>query len=267
MSNLQQRIISAIVLGAAVLALTWIGGTPFRALAVIAGAAILYEWYAMAGIWAQLPRAGLHAVGYAAIGLAVLGGYGHAAVLTAFGVVTGIALIAAFVDKNDYWIAGGLAYAAMSAIALAGLRGDGADGLVTLLFLFAVVWSTDIFAYFNGRSLGGPKLAPRISPNKTWSGAIGGTAAAIAAGLAVVMYFTPGRGGLALPLLVLILSAGSQIGDLFESWIKRHFGRKDSSQLIPGHGGVMDRVDGLVVAAMLLYVITLMSGWGITGTR
>ncbi|TIP17063.1 MAG: phosphatidate cytidylyltransferase, partial [Mesorhizobium sp.] len=147
-------------------------------------------------------------------------------------------------------------YASLSGLSLAYLRGDSHSGLIAILFLFSVVWATDIAAYFVGRAVGGPKLAPSISPGKTQSGALGGAVGGIAAGL--VLAIAAGAGNLTmLGLVALALSIVSQIGDLFESWVKRRHGCKDSSNLIPGHGGVMDRVDGLVAAAFALYVI----GW------
>ncbi|MER9183789.1 phosphatidate cytidylyltransferase, partial [Mesorhizobium sp. M0767] len=124
------------------------------------------------------------------------------------------------------------------------------------LFLFAVVWATDIFAYFVGRSIGGPRLAPSISPGKTRSGALGGVVGGVVAGL--LLAAVAGTGNLVvLGVVALVLSIVAQAGDLFESWVKRRHGRKDSGTLIPGHGGIMDRVDGLVAAAFALYVI----GW------
>ena len=148
----------------------------------------------------------------------------------------------------------------MSGLALAMLRGDDTAGLIAILFLFSVVWSTDILAYFVGRAVGGPKLAPSISPGKTQSGALGGTVAGVVAGVAV------GLAAGAAPLLAMagvaaLLSVVSQAGDLFESWVKRRHGVKDSGWIIPGHGGVMDRVDGLVAAAFALYLI----GWALGG--
>ena len=157
------------------------------------------------------------------------------------------------------WAPAGLAYAGLSGVSLAWLRDGDQAGLLAILFLFAVVWATDIAAYFVGRSLGGPKLAPSISPGKTQSGAIGGTIGGVAAGMALAA--SAGLGNL--PLLAVVaflLSIVSQIGDLFESWVKRRHGVKDSGTLIPGHGGVMDRVDGLVAAAFALYAIGLMLG-------
>jgi phosphatidate cytidylyltransferase len=133
-----------------------------------------------------------------------------------------------------------------------------------MLFIFATVWATDIFAYFVGRAIGGAKLAPRISPGKTWSGAIGGAIAAVIAGTAVVWSFFSAD-GLWIPALTLVLSICSQIGDLFESFIKRRFGVKDSSHLIPGHGGVMDRVDGLFFACFAAFLLAIVISLTISG--
>ena len=154
----------------------------------------------------------------------------------------------------------GVGYAVLPAIALALLRGDTLSGLLAVVFLFAVVWATDILAYFVGRAIGGPKLAPSISPGKTWSGAVGGAVAGVVAGILAAQI--AGEPSLVLlGWLALLLSVGSQAGDLFESAFKRRHGAKDSSNLIPGHGGVMDRVDGLVAAALALYL----AGWFLSG--
>jgi phosphatidate cytidylyltransferase len=125
-----------------------------------------------------------------------------------------------------------------------------------MLFIFAVVWATDILAYFVGRALKGPKLAPSISPGKTWSGAIGGTVSGVIAGSLVTLGVFS-RLSFWTIVIAFLLSVASQIGDLFESFIKRQFGVKDSSRLIPGHGGVMDRVDGLVFACFAAFLLTL----------
>ena len=127
-------------------------------------------------------------------------------------------------------------------------------GFVALSFLFATVWATDIFAYLTGRRLDGPLLVPQLSPKKTWSGAIGGLAGGVVAG-ALVAYASAGTHLVAAGVLALILSTAAQGGDLLESSVKRRFGAKDTSALIPGHGGVMDRVDGLLVAALIAVVI------------
>ena len=132
------------------------------------------------------------------------------------------------------------------------LRGGDQAGLIAILFLFAVVWATDILAYFVGRALGGPKLAPSISPGKTWSGAVGGALGGRCSPAWRLRRRT-GWGGRGPALVALLLAIVSQFGDLFESFVKRRSGVKDSSHIIPGHGGVMDRVDGLVAAAFTLY--------------
>jgi phosphatidate cytidylyltransferase len=139
------------------------------------------------------------------------------------------------------------------------LRRDAALGFAAILFLFVIVWLTDITAYFVGRAVGGPKLLPRVSPNKTWSGAIGGTAAGVAGGVAVASQFGIAKLGVA-ALVALVLSVVSQAGDLAESAIKRQFNAKDASQLIPGHGGLMDRLDGFVAAAVAGALIGLARG-------
>lgn len=157
------------------------------------------------------------------------------------------------------WMLAGLAYASILLLGPVTLRGDAALGLVAILFLFAIVWGTDVAAYFAGRALGGPKLWPAVSPKKTWSGAIGGTLGGIAAGLAVLAV----AGVTLSPPVVtvaLALSVASQGGDLLESAIKRRFGAKDASQLIPGHGGLMDRLDGFLTAVLAAVMVGLIRG-------
>jgi phosphatidate cytidylyltransferase len=139
------------------------------------------------------------------------------------------------------------------------LRSDPRLGFAAIIFLFVIVWFTDITAYFVGRAIGGPKLMPRVSPNKTWSGAVGGTLAAVIGGVAVAQW--AGIDGLvAAAVIALLLSVISQAGDLLESAIKRRFAAKDASQLIPGHGGLMDRLDGFVAAAFAGALIGLAHG-------
>ena len=259
MSNLQLRVISSVVLIVAVLAVTYLGGVAFRLLSAAIAGAMFYEWCAMSRTATsgryQLVATALLAV----VLLALVLGYSAAGIL----ILLALSIVACVFDSRmggqGLWVPAGLAYAGLSGVSLAFLRDGDQPGLYAILFLFAVVWATDISAYFVGRSLGGPKLAPAISPGKTQSGAIGGTIGGVLAGMAFAAF-----AGLSnfqmLALVVFFLSIVSQVGDLFESWVKRRNGVKDSGNIIPGHGGVMDRVDGLVAAAFALYAIGLMLG-------
>lgn len=253
-SELKLRVLSALLLAPAVLAITWLGGWFFAAGAALCSAILLQEWTVIVqarrefaaivvsgiGIAAMLVAAALGLVPLA-LGLA----FAFAALLWVWGQVSGAASVG--------WMGTGVLYAGLTGVALIAFR-HGSEGFVMILFLFAVVWATDILAYFVGRRIGGPKLWPRVSPKKTWSGALGGLAAALIVGAA--MGALVGR----VPLSLWIVSAGilsvfSQAGDLLESALKRHFGVKDSGHIIPGHGGVMDRVDGLTGAGVLGYLV------------
>jgi phosphatidate cytidylyltransferase len=150
----------------------------------------------------------------------------------------------------------GAVYIALVTLSLLSLRHQPETGLQGVLWLFATVWATDIFAYVAGRSLGGPRLAPRLSPAKTWSGALGGLAAAIIVGACTAWFFTGGS-VIGLAMAGGLLSVVSQAGDLAESAVKRYVGVKDSGQLIPGHGGLLDRVDALMAAAVVMAAIRL----------
>lgn len=255
LGNLQLRILSALVLAAVALAATWAGGIWFRLLAVAIGAAVFFEWATMAG---QVASTRLQAGAWVLVALVLLAlGIGIDARAVIGGALCASLIVLVYMraagEGGRIWAA--VAYATIPAAALAFLRGSDGAGLWAILFLFAVVWATDILAYFVGRAVGGPKLAPSISPGKTWSGAVGGTVAGMLAGLAVAAAAASPAPFWLSGLAALVLSVLSQLGDLFESGLKRRFGAKDSGWLIPGHGGVMDRVDGLVAAAVALYVV------------
>jgi phosphatidate cytidylyltransferase len=260
LSNLQLRIISSIVLIAGVLAVTYFGGVAFRLLAAAIAGAVFYEWCSISHKAGATRSQLVAGVLLGVVLIAFILGYSATGVLALLVLSVVASVVESRVGGQRSWAPAGLAYAGLAGLSLGWLRGGDQDGLVAILFLFAVVWATDISAYFVGRSLGGPKLAPAISPGKTQSGALGGAVGGVLAGVALAAF-----AGLAnLPLLALValvLSIISQAGDLFESWIKRRHGVKDSGTLIPGHGGVFDRVDGLVPAALALYLVgALMAG-------
>jgi phosphatidate cytidylyltransferase len=254
--ELQLRIYSAIVMVIVVLAATWAGGIAFRLLAVAIGLLVYYEWSRMTRLAETSLRS--NSFGWFAMALVsvnmLFGSADFTVPLFAGLVIT--AAIPALLRRLSWWHPGGLFYAGLSAISLAAIRGDDSLGLIAMLFVFVVVWATDILAYFVGRAIGGPKLAPRISPGKTWSGAIGGTVAGVVGGYLVTMAHFQDVGFWTI-VVGLSLSIASQVGDLFESFIKRRFGVKDSSNLIPGHGGVMDRVDGLVFACFAAFFLAV----------
>ncbi|MEO7786809.1 MAG: phosphatidate cytidylyltransferase [Sphingomicrobium sp.] len=183
---------------------------------------------------------------------------------TLFAVLVAAAAAVMFYEWNRmvrgwglHWQVAGFFYALVPALALLWIRERGAHKLDMLLWVFIVTWSTDIGAYFAGRTIGGPKLAPSISPNKTWAGLIGGMAAAgLLGGLWVILLDLPRL----LLLLAPLFAVGAQMGDLFESGLKRRAGVKDSGAILPGHGGMLDRLDGLVVVASLTAAFQL-AGW------
>ena len=174
----------------------------------------------------------------------------------------GSAGVALLWQERRRWTVAGFIYAAAAQVASVLVRLDQAEGFVALMLILLVVWVSDIGGYFAGRSIGGPKLWPRISPRKTWAGAVGGFVASlvISGGFAALDL---GKSG---PILLLgaILSIASQLGDLFESAVKRRFGVKDSSHIIPGHGGLLDRLDGFVAAVVLAAFLGLLRG-GVDG--
>ncbi len=251
------RVLSAVILAPLAIAVAYVGGWPFVVFWGLAAAGVLWEW---ASLVARADRRAVLMGGLAPLALAVaLAGADRllaAAIVVVMGALSAASLAPA---SRRLWVAGGLPYAGAVALAPVALRADTEYGVLAVLFLFAVVWSTDVAAYFTGRAFGGPKLMPAVSPKKTWSGALGGTAAAVAVALAIAHYAGL-TGWPAIAMIAAALSVVSQAGDLFESSLKRHFGAKDSGQLIPGHGGLMDRLDGFVAAAILAALIGLVRG-------
>ena len=239
--NLLIRIVAALVLAPLAIAIAYAGGWLWIALVALAAVGLYVEWLTVVGaVQVGAIVSGATALLITGICLAV-GRIDASLVVLALG-LAGVA----WLSPLRRWTAGGFCYAAAAEMASVLIRLDQAWGFVALLLVLLVVWGTDIGGYFAGRGIGGPKLWPRVSPRKTWAGAIGGLAASlvVAAGFAA---FGLGRTG---PLLLLgtLLSIVSQFGDLFESAVKRRFGVKDSSHIIPGHGGLLDRLDGFVAA-------------------
>ena len=256
-SELTLRIVSSAVLAPLALALAYLGGWPFFGFWALAGCGIYWEWRAIIRDPGPVPK-GLGECAIAVAGVnATVGRPGAAAVFLGLGIV--MEAVVATSNALRIWAAAGVVYAGSLLVACVLLRSDASYGFVVIVFLFAIVWTTDIVAYFVGRFVGGPKLWVRVSPKKTWSGAVGGAVAAIIAGLAVAHYAQLPN-SLAAAGLALVLSAASQAGDLFESAFKRRFGVKDAGHVIPGHGGIMDRLDGFVAAAALAALIGIARG-------
>ena len=255
--ELALRICSALVLVPLALGTAYLGGWPFAVLWGLAAMVVLWEWDSLV---AGSDQRIVLTTGGASLALAialVLTGHLLAAVIVLAISTLGVASLAP--AKRRTWIAAGVPYAGALGVAPIVLRSDNGEGFLAIIFLFAVVWTTDIAAYFAGRAIGGPKLMPRVSPNKTWSGAIGGTLAAVVVALALAKV-TALTGLFAIAMLAVILSICAQGGDLFESFLKRRFGAKDSGHLIPGHGGLMDRLDGFVTASVVAALIGLLRG-------
>jgi phosphatidate cytidylyltransferase len=251
-SNLMMRVVAALVLAPLAIALAYAGGWMWAFLVTLASIGLFVEWLSVVGA-GQAGTTGAGTIALAAMGFFVaLGWLTPVALIGLLGLVC-ITFLAR--DKRG-WAAAGFLYAVAALVASVLVRQDPVNGFVALMFVLLVVWATDIGGYFAGRSIGGPKLWPRVSPKKTWAGALGG----FGASLAVAGSFATFGLGKAVPLLVLsaVLSAVSQLGDLFESAVKRRFGVKDSSHLIPGHGGLMDRLDGFIAAVLVASIFGIL---------
>jgi phosphatidate cytidylyltransferase len=256
-NNLVLRVGSALVMVPLALGAAYLGGQIFLAFWTFAALVVLWEWDALVCAHDKNPVFMIGSV--TIVGTCLLWAIDRpvpALMLIALGML-GVATLASKIRRA--WCVVGVVYAGSMLIAPVVLRADPTLGFATILFLFAVVWSTDIAAYAVGRVFGGPKLMLRVSPNKTWTGAIGGMAAGIGGGIGVGELAQIDN-LLAVGLVALMLSVASQAGDLLESAIKRRFNVKDASWLIPGHGGLMDRLDGFVTASAMAVIIGLMHG-------
>ena len=249
------RVASAIALAALALAATLLSPWSFLVLVMVGGGIVAWEWGRLVRGNGFDGTALVATMSVAAIAVFVaLGRPDYALlVLTAAAVAIGVTTLA---SGAAIWSVAGLVYAALPAAALIWLRSDPSLGLIAILYLFAVAWTTDTASYAAGRLIGGPKLAPRISPNKTWSGFIVGALVPALIGVAFAVILMSSS-ALWLALVSVALALACQMGDLTESWVKRRFGAKDMSQLIPGHGGLLDRIDGLLFAAVMASVIAM----------
>lgn len=258
-ADLVPRALSALVLGSVALACNWLGALSFALLVMIIATAMSWEWTRMVrGDGIDGPFLLQAAVAAVAIALSMRGMLGWA--IAAVGIGSLMVFAVARADRRLF-SALGVAYVGLPAAALVWLRGEDAYGALAILFIFIVVWTTDTFAYLCGRLIGGPKLWPALSPGKTWAGTLGGISFAALAGLLFGGLMAPPTASFALAGAAVLLSLVSQIGDLTESALKRAFAVKDASHLIPGHGGFMDRMDGIVTAALLAALIAALRGW------
>ncbi|MGY4308460.1 phosphatidate cytidylyltransferase [Bradyrhizobium sp. USDA 4369] len=254
-SNLLLRIAAALVLVPLALGAAYAGGVFWTALVTLVAVGLYLEWLMVVGEVRAVRVSVTGALAIAAAGVCLAFGLVDVAAV-ALGL--GLALVAALAAGHRSWAATGFIYAAAAELASVLVRLDVSEGWHALVLVFLVVWSSDIGGYVAGRGIGGPKLAPRISPNKTWAGAIGGFVASL---VAAACWALAGAGGLvAMVVLAAVLSVVSQLGDLFESAVKRHFGVKDSGHIIPGHGGLLDRLDGYVAAIVFAAILGLLRG-------
>jgi len=253
--ELKLRIVSAVVMAAIVLLITWIGGQTFTLLWAVIALLILREFNRICSKSLPFVQSMASFVALTLIISAWLIG-DRVAAFSIFGVGFAVLVMWEMIVNRTAWSAMGLCYSALPFFAMSDMRADNFNGLIVILLLYFCVWGADVFAYFCGRAIGGPKLAPKISPNKTWAGFIGSLVGAlflsylvdIAAGFEPILAFF---------IIILCAAVVSQLGDLMESSLKRKFDVKDSGTSIPGHGGVLDRVDGLVVAAVFVWLVSL----------
>ena len=249
-SELATRTLTGLGMVALALVALAFGGFPFWLLAVVAGVFMMAEWSVLHLAEPKTKRLGQYVL---FVPLAIMCPIAAGPNFFALGLLVGAFFFLTIVTRRAQ-LGLGVLYCGLPVYALLLIRHE-PDGIRNALWALAIVWATDIGAYFAGRSIGGPKLAPTISPNKTWAGLIGGIV--LATVIALVMqrvYLLPLRFVVATPLLAIV----AQGGDLYESWLKRRAGVKDSGSVIPGHGGVLDRLDGLVpvmpLAALLVVV-------------
>ncbi len=256
--DLLPRLFSGIVMAAVALTCNWFGALPFALMVAAIALAMSWEWSRMVrGVAADSALVLQCITVIAAVPLTANGMIGWALATVTIGT---LAVLVFGQSRQRLLSALGVAYVGLPVIALIWLRGADPFGALAILFVFVIVWTTDTFAYLCGRMIGGPKLWPAVSPGKTWAGTIGGLAFAALAGLLFAGLITSPTAPLALAATAIGLSIVSQIGDLAESALKRAFAVKNASGLIPGHGGFMDRMDGIVTAASLAALLAALRG-------
>ncbi len=250
------RTLSSAILVPAVLLDVWLGDIWFHLLVALLAVMMAHEWSNIVHDRNSAQFA-LHGAG-ALCGAFLTVALDWPATLLVLAVISFVSIALAVLQKRKMclWVLVGVPYVGLPAMAFVILRGQTHAGMLTIMWLFAVVWAADICAYFAGRLIGGAKLAPRVSPKKTWAGLWGAVVGGLVAGLGMG-YWAGSANVLVLPVLGAVLAIVEQLGDLFESALKRHYGVKDSGRLIPGHGGILDRVDGLVAATVCLAAIVL----------
>jgi phosphatidate cytidylyltransferase len=258
--DLAPRVAASAVMGAVAIVVAWLGGIVFVAFWWLAAVVVLWEWQRIVGngrLAARVAVGGLLQIGAALMAF-------HNSPLSAIATSALAAGAVGFVAvRNPLWAGAGALYAGALVVSLSLLRASPNYGLPAIIWLFAIVWGADVAAYFAGRAIGGPRLWPRVSPGKTWSGAVAGVVAGAALGLAVSLILVPGSIRIEeVFLLGLAAAVVSELGDLFESAFKRRFGVKDSSRLIPGHGGFMDRLDSFVAASIFAALVAAANSRG-----
>lgn len=259
--SLKLRIASALVMAPLALAAIWAGPPFFSGLVALGAAGMGWEWARLTGTSSKRGQGAIIATAVASVFAAALGAAAIGIAIALIGVVVVWRLAIATEARAPLWAALGTLWIALPGVAI--LWVDAApQGRAAVLWLFAVVWASDIGAYAAGRVIGGPRLAPVLSPNKTWAGAVGGLIVAGLVGYGVAQLVHGSAATIVAASLALSVAAG--LGDLAESFAKRTFGVKDSGGIIPGHGGLLDRLDSLLTAAVVQGLLLLLgTGLGV----
>ena len=253
-SDLPKRLASAALMICLALWTLFEGDWIFDIFWCVCGVLIHWEWQRMVSQEGVKHRV---LIGTLSLSVAALLVRFHLVDLSLLSLISGAGVLAALAPRGQrLWQGSGVLYAGALIIAVFVLRHSILDGFESIVWLFALVWGTDVMAYIGGRIIGGPKLWPRVSPSKTWSGFITGITSGAILGVVVLLLLSSSTLSItSVFLLGLCTCAVAQGGDLFESSLKRHFGIKDSSHLIPGHGGFMDRLDGFLTAAVFAALV------------